>query len=216
MRKKITGIIFLVLILIFALISYIIYNTFHYKTYYDYTFLLVKNGKKYKMNTFNLVGDVYKKEYYITLVRKDNETVYLYSAYDLENLINIDTENYIIDDSDSKFYDGIIVFDRNNDNVSEKVSTDEITINKSIERREIEIDYKNSVLHLSSSFDLPDEKLKKTKSILMSSRNGRTYRMSYFGLPFSELNEKFSLGLKIKTDDKNKVVYFIKDTKQIK
>ena len=194
-----------------------VYNTFHYKTYYDYTFLLVKNGKKYKMTTFNLVGDVYKKEYYIILARKEKKTVYLYSAYDLENLINIDTGSYRINDSNSKFYDGIVVFDRSNDNVSEKVFTDEITINKSIERREVEINYKNSILHLSSNSDLPDKKLKKTKSILMSSGNGRgggrTYRMWYLGFPVSELNEKFSLGLKIKTDNKNKVVYFIKDTK---
>lgn len=209
MKKAVTGI----LVLVFILTGYGIYNAFRYKTYYGYTFLLMENGKKYKMNTFNLAGDNYKKEYYIILAKKNEKDFEVFPMEDLENLISIDKGNYDIKDSDSRFYDGIIIFNEDYESISEKVFIDEITINKSIERREIKIDYKGSKMQLVSDSALLDKKLKKTKSILMSAgsgRGGRTYRMIYYGLPVSDLNKKFDLGLNIKIDNKNKIVYFIR------
>ena len=210
MKKVIIGI----LVLIFIWVCYISYNTFQYKTYYGYTFMLIDNGKKYKMNTFNLAGDVYKKQYYIILAVKEIEGFKLLSADDLKKLVSIEEGNYSIRDSDSKFYDGIISFNEDNEYVSEKITIDEITINKSVEKKDIQINYKDSTLELSSSSNLLDKKLKKTKSVLMSissGRGGKVYKMIYFGLPISELNKKFDLDLKIKIDNKDKIVYFIKE-----
>jgi hypothetical protein len=192
---------------------YAVAGSFRYKNYLysDYVFMLKDKGKIYKLdNQIQLVGDRITGENYILLGLSKNWTY----GHEIQKIFMLDNSNYRIQNTDSKFYDGILQMDYSTENPVKITKTEnEISLHEKEETEILDINYKgkHETLILEKNNKNPEFKTFRFW-ICSRRRNGKSCgNPKGYGISIQKLKEKFGLSLDIEIDNKEKAVYFIKE-----
>ena len=209
--KKFFGLLFVLAIV--GVMYYAFLGSFRYKNYLyaDYVFMLKDNGKVFKMDDqIQLVGDRITGDNYILLgLRK----TWSYGDQ-IQKVFMLASSGYKVKDTDSKFYDGILSPDFSKENpVKITEIKKEINVHKTEEAEILDINYNGK----SKSITLePGNKNPEFKSFSFWICSGRRNGYSCgnprgYGISFKKLKDEYGLNLDIEIDNKEKIVYFVKE-----
>ena len=207
---------FFILLFVLAIIGILYYaflGSFRYKNYLysDYVFMLKENGKVYKMDSqVQLVGDRITGKRYVLLGLSKTWSY----GHEIQKIFMLAGSNYMIENTDSKFYDGIL-----STNYSEEYPVKitkvkkEINIHKSEEIEIVDINYngRNKIITLEPNNKNPEFK---AFSFWICSKRRNGYSCGNpkgYGIDFEKLKNEFGLNLDIEINNREKVVYFIKE-----
>ena len=207
--KKLYGMLFVLAIV--GVVYYAFLGSFRYKNYLysDYVFMLKDNGKVYKTDQIQIVGDRITGENYVLLGLSKNWSY----GYQVQQVFKLASSGYKIETSDSKFYDGIISMDYLKENpVKVTKVKNEINVHKSEEIEILDINYngKSGTLTLDPNNKSPEFK---SFSFWICSKRYNGYSCGNprgYGISFEKLKSEFGLNLDIEVDNREKIVYFIK------
>ena len=211
--KKVFGLLFALAIV--AVVYYAVLGSFRYKNYLygDYVFMLKDKGKVYKLdNQLQLVGDRITGDSYILLGLSKTWSY----GHELQNIFMLANSNYKIESTDSKFYDGILKMDYSGENpVTITKIENEINIHKKEEIEIADINYngKHGILELTPVNNNPEFK---SFSFWICSKRYNGYSCGNprgYGISFEKLKNEYGLNLGIEIDNREKIVYFIKEKK---
>ena len=207
--KKFFSILFVLAIT--GVLYYAFLGSFRYKNYLysDYVFMLKENGKVYKMDPVQLVGDRITGKRYVLLGLSKSWSY----GHEIQKIFMFAGSDYKINNTDSRFYDGILTPDYSKENpVKITEIKKEINIHKSEEVEILDINYngRNETMTLEPNNKNPEFKAF-SFWICSKRRNGYSCgnRRGY-GIDFEKLKNKFGLNLDIEINNREKVVYFIK------
>lgn len=203
----------LIPVIIAGTVILIILGSFRYKNYLysDYVFMLKDSGKVYKFeNKFQIVGDRITGEQYLLLGLGQNWTY----GNEVRNMFMIANSNYEIENTDSKFYDGILQMCYSGENPVnlEKVEK-EINLHKKESTEKVEIRYNGKTGSFTLTEKNENPEFKSFRFWICSKRyNGYSCGTPKgYGISFKKLKEDFGLNLGIEVDNREKIVYFIKE-----
>ena len=209
--KKFLGVLFVLAITGVAYYAFL--GSFRYKNYLysDYVFMLKDNGKVYKIDgQVQLVGDRITGNNYILLGLSKHWNY----GHEIKEMFLLANSNYKIENADSKFYDGILKMSYSKDSpVKIEEVEKEINLHKKEEIEIVNIDYRGKSGTITLGPNKTDPEFKSFSFWICSKRrNGVSCgNPRGYGISFEKLRSEYGLDLNVEIDNREKVVYFIKE-----